>query len=107
MSWFGLSAPANTPKPIIDKLNAEAVNTLQSPEFNERMVKSGFVVVGNTPEEFMAFVAAETKKWADVIKKGGIKAEWTPEWLYRPAAARAGWRCAGGPGWFGSMEKVK
>ena len=75
VSWFGLSAPANTPRPIIEKLHAEAVKALQSPEFNERMVKNGFVVVGNTPEEFVAFVAAETEKWGNVIKKGGIKAE--------------------------------
>ena len=75
MSWFGLSAPANTPRPIIDKLHAEAVKALQSPEFNERIVNNGFVVVGNTPEEFVAFVAAESEKWGNVIKKSSIQAE--------------------------------
>ena len=75
VSWFGLSAPANTPKPIIDKLHAATVKALQNPEFKERMEKNGFVVVGNSPEEFTAFVAAETGKWGDVITKGGIKAE--------------------------------
>jgi tripartite-type tricarboxylate transporter receptor subunit TctC len=75
VSWFGLSAPASTPEPIIDTLNAEAVKALQNPEFKERMEKNGFVVVGSTPEEFTAFVAAETEKWGDVIEKGGIKAE--------------------------------
>lgn len=75
VSWFGLSAPANTPKPIIDKLNAEALKALQNPEFKKRMEDNGFVVVGSTPDEFTAFVAAETEKWGDVITKGGIKAE--------------------------------
>jgi len=75
VSWFGLSAPANTPKPIIDKLNAEAVKALQNPEFKKRMEDNGFVVVGSTPEDYTAFVAAETEKWGTVITKGAIKAE--------------------------------
>ena len=75
VSWFGLSAPAGTPKPIIDKLRAEAVTALTNPEFKRRMEENGFVVVGSTPDEFTAFVAAETGKWGNVITKGGIKAE--------------------------------
>ena len=72
VSWFGLSAPAKTPKAIIDKLHAATVKALQSPEFKERIVSNGFVVVGDTPEEFAAFVAAETEKWGKVIKTGNI-----------------------------------
>lgn len=75
VSWFGLSVPAGTPKPIIDKLHAEAVKALQNPEFKKRMEDNGFIVVGSTPDEFTAFVAAETEKWGDVIKKSDIKAE--------------------------------
>ena len=75
VSWFGLSAPAGTPKPVIDKLRAEAVTALTNPEFKRRMEENGFVVVGSTPDEFTAFVAAETEKWGNVITKGGIKAE--------------------------------
>lgn len=75
VSWFGLSAPAKTPKPILDRLHAEAVKALQSPEFTERLGKNGFVMAGSTPEEFTAFVQAETEKWGEVIRKGGIKAE--------------------------------
>lgn len=75
VSWFGLSLPAGTPKPIIDKLHAEAVKALQNPEFKKRMEDNGFIVVGSTPGEFTAFVAAETEKWGDVIKKSDIKAE--------------------------------
>ena len=75
VSWFGLSAPAGTPKPVIDKLRAEAVTALTNPEFKRRMEENGFVVVGSTPDEFTAFVAAETGKWGNVITKGGIKAE--------------------------------
>ena len=75
VSWFGLSAPAKTPKAIIDKLHAATVKALQSPEFKERLASNGFVAVGNTPDEFTAFVEAETEKWGKVIKTADIKAE--------------------------------
>ena len=51
------------------------MKAVQSPEFKDRIVKNGFVVVGNTPEEFTAFVEAETAKWANVIKTANIQAE--------------------------------
>ena len=75
VSWFGLSAPAKTPQSIIDKLNKATVKAVQSPEFKDRILKNGFVVVGNTPEKFTAFVEAETAKWANVIKTANIQAE--------------------------------
>jgi tripartite-type tricarboxylate transporter receptor subunit TctC len=73
VSWFGLSAPAKTPEAIIDKLHAATAKAVQSPEFKDRIVNNGFVVVGNTPEEFTAFVEAE--KWGTVIKTANIQAE--------------------------------
>jgi tripartite-type tricarboxylate transporter receptor subunit TctC len=75
VSWFGLSAPAKTPKAIIDKLHAETVKALQSPQIKERLGSNGFIVVGNTPAEFTAFVEAETEKWGQVIKTANIQAE--------------------------------
>jgi tripartite-type tricarboxylate transporter receptor subunit TctC len=53
-SWTGMSAPAGTPKPIIDKLHAATVKALHTPELKQRLEKVGFVVIGNTPEEYTA-----------------------------------------------------
>ncbi len=75
VSWFGLSAPAKTPEAIINKLHAATAKAVQSPEFKDRIVNNGFVVVGNTPEEFTAFIEAETEKWGTVIKTANIQAE--------------------------------
>lgn len=73
-SWFGLVATAGAPKEIISKLNAEVVKILKQPDFKEqRLVMQGLEAVGNTPEEFAAFMRTETVKWAKVIKDSGAK----------------------------------
>jgi tripartite-type tricarboxylate transporter receptor subunit TctC len=74
-SWFGLSAPAGTPKPIINKLHDASVKALQGSELKQRLESNGFVVVGSTPEEYAAWIEAETKKWAKVIEASGAKIE--------------------------------
>ena len=73
--WYGLLAPANTPRDIIQRMHRETVAILRSPEITERLANDGSIVVAGTPEEFGAFMRAETEKWAKVAKAAGIKPE--------------------------------
>lgn len=75
VGFYGILAPARTPKPIIDKLNAEFVRVLQLPEITERMGALCFEPVGNTPQEFTASVVADMAKYGKVLKEAGIKAQ--------------------------------
>jgi tripartite-type tricarboxylate transporter receptor subunit TctC len=70
-SWYGILAPAGTPKDIISKLNAAAVKVMQQPELKERMVAEGGEPIGDTPEQFAAFIKSEIAKWAKVVKDSG------------------------------------
>jgi tripartite-type tricarboxylate transporter receptor subunit TctC len=74
-AWYGVSAPAKTPRPIIEKLNAEFVRAVKSPDLRDRLVAQGADPAGNTPEQYAAFVQSEITKWARVIKAAGIKGE--------------------------------
>ncbi len=74
-AWYGVSAPAKTPRPIIEKLNAEFVRAVKSPDLRDRLVAQGADPAGNTPEQYAAFVQNEITKWARVIKAAGIKGE--------------------------------
>ncbi|CAN1552105.1 PBP2_Bug27 domain containing protein [Burkholderiaceae bacterium] len=71
-SWFGLLAPAATPKPIVDKLNASIVDIIKQPDVQAKIIELGAVPVPETSAEFGAFIAAETLKWAKVIKEANI-----------------------------------
>ena len=71
--WFGLLAPAGTPRPIIDRLNQEMVKLLKSPEVRDRLIADGTDPAPTTPEEFGAYIKSETEKWTKVIKAAGIK----------------------------------
>ncbi len=74
-AWFGLLAPAGTPRPIVDWLNGEARKAFEVTEVRERLGKQGLRIVLSTPEEFAAYIAAESARWSDVIRQGGIKLE--------------------------------
>jgi tripartite-type tricarboxylate transporter receptor subunit TctC len=73
--WFGLFAPAGTPRPIIDWLNAETKKAFSAPDLRARLEGQGLTLPLGTPEEFGAHVAAETKRWGEVIRRGNIKLE--------------------------------
>lgn len=70
-SWFGLFAPAGTPKEIVAKLNKEVARILALPEFKERLSGQGAEPIGGTPEQFAAHINAEIKKWEGVVKSSG------------------------------------
>ncbi|MDB5867156.1 MAG: hypothetical protein JWO70_4962 [Betaproteobacteria bacterium] len=74
-AWFGVSAPAKTPRAIVERLNTEFVNAIKSPDLRERLAKVGADPVGNTTEQYTAFVQSEITKWDKVIKAAGIKGE--------------------------------
>ena len=74
-TWYGILAPAGTPRPIVARLNSELIKVMQSPEMKERLAGIGTDPVTNTPEEFAAYIKAEITKWGDVIRKAGLKAD--------------------------------
>ena len=74
-TWYGLSAPAKTPRAVIDRLNSAVVKTLATPDIRDRLTGLGASGVGNTPEQYAAFIQSEIDKWAKVIKAAGIKAQ--------------------------------
>jgi tripartite-type tricarboxylate transporter receptor subunit TctC len=71
----GLLAPAETPRRVIDKLNAECVAILRSPEVRSQLASDGAEPVGNTPEQYAAQIAAEMQKWGKLIVERGIRAD--------------------------------
>jgi len=74
-TWFMVFAPANTPKPVIDKLNASLNKALNSPELKDKLVKDGFDPSPSTPAQAQARLAQELPLWAKLIKERGITAE--------------------------------
>jgi tripartite-type tricarboxylate transporter receptor subunit TctC len=73
--WFGISAPAGTPTEIIDKLSKDILAGVANPKLHARLLALGVEPKPRTPAEFGKFIAAETEKWAKVIKFAGIKAD--------------------------------
>ncbi len=73
IGWYGVIAPAGTPPDIVRKLNEAFVETLKEPDVIERIRSVGAEPEPMTPDQFSAFIRKETDKWADVIKKAGIK----------------------------------
>jgi tripartite-type tricarboxylate transporter receptor subunit TctC len=73
IGWFGVVAPKQTPRPVIDRLNAEIRAALADPDIRGRAIAAGTEPFTNTPEEFAAMIREETKKWAEVIKAGNIR----------------------------------
>lgn len=72
-SWFGVLAPAGTPREVVAKLQQTLARALASPEMRDKLVSQGAEPVGDTPEEFARHIQAETAKWARVVKVSGAK----------------------------------
>jgi tripartite-type tricarboxylate transporter receptor subunit TctC len=74
-SWYGLSAPAGTPKDIVARLNTESVKLLKLPDVKDRLDGAGFEVVTSTPEEYAVFMRNEIAKWGKIVKATGLRAD--------------------------------
>ena len=74
-AWYGLLTTAGTPLPIVDKLNAEVVRIMKTPEAMERMANVGFEIVGSSPAEFAKLIREEIPRWTKIVREGNIRAE--------------------------------
>jgi tripartite-type tricarboxylate transporter receptor subunit TctC len=74
-AWGGFLAPAGTPRPVVDRLNAEIVKALRSPEMERILAEQGSRVVTNTPDEFAAFIRREQEEMAQLAKAAGARVE--------------------------------
>ncbi len=75
IGWFGLMAPAHTPKAIVTRLNRDFIAVIELPEIRERFSGEGLEPSHNTPEEFVALIKTDIAKWARVVRAAGIKPE--------------------------------
>lgn len=73
VQWYGLFAPAKTPKEVIARLHGAMTGALQSPSIKEKLAMDGAEPVGNTPEEFARFLRSETEKWGKVVRAAGMQ----------------------------------
>ena len=73
--WIGLVAPAGIPKPVLDTLSRESMKILHEKEFEAKLAALGAVAVGNTPQEFAAYIQSEIARWTEAVKKSGAKVD--------------------------------
>jgi tripartite-type tricarboxylate transporter receptor subunit TctC len=73
--WFGLMAPAGTPKDVVARLNAAAVQATKAPEFVKRMTDLGYSIIAGTPEEMTAMNKADSARWTPIVKASGAKVD--------------------------------
>ncbi len=74
-AWYGLLAPAGTPRAIVDKVNREVRKALQAPDIQQRLAADGSEAVGSTADEFRAFIKTEMTKWGKAVKSAGAKVD--------------------------------
>jgi len=74
-TWYGILAPAGTPRPIVSRLNAELVKIMHTPDVKERLAGMATDPLTSTPEEFAAYLKQEIAKWGDVVRKANLKAD--------------------------------
>jgi tripartite-type tricarboxylate transporter receptor subunit TctC len=74
-AWYSILVPAGTPRPIIDRLNAEVLKALRQPDVIDRLQAEGAEAAGTTPEQFAEFMRRESAKWGRVVKLSGMKAD--------------------------------
>ena len=74
-NWYGMVAPAKTPPEVIAVINKAAVEAMRDPAVIDKLASQGATLVGDTPDQFRAFIASEIKKWAGVIEAAGVKTD--------------------------------
>jgi tripartite-type tricarboxylate transporter receptor subunit TctC len=74
-TWYGVLAPAGTPRSIVNRLNGELVKIMHAPELKERLAATGTEPLTSTPEEFADYIKREIAKWGEVVRKAGVKAD--------------------------------
>ncbi len=74
-AWQGLMVPANTPMPVIQRLNAEVMKALQSPEVRQKLALQGVEPLGSSPEEYAVYIKEEIARWDRVVKQAGLSLE--------------------------------
>ena len=74
-TWYGVLAPAGTPRPIVTRLNAELVKIMRTPDVKDRLAGMATDPLTSTPEEFAAYLKQEIEKWGDVVRKANLKAD--------------------------------
>ena len=72
-NWFGILAPGATPKPVLERLQAEVVKQLGSAELRERLATEGADAVGSTPEEFARVIRTDIEKYAKIVKAANVR----------------------------------
>jgi len=74
-AWYGLLAPAATPRAIVDRLNVELLRILKSPDIQQRLRNEAYNIIADTPDQFASAIRAELAKWAPIVKQAGLRAE--------------------------------
>ena len=74
-AWYGVMAPAGTPRPVVTRLHGEIVRILKLPDVTQRLEALGFEIVGSTPEHLGTYIKTEIRKWEKVVKASGAKPE--------------------------------
>ncbi len=74
-TWYGLLAPAGTPRPIIERLNAEIARIMHAPDLQERLAAMAAEPRTSTPEEFAAYIRQEAARWGEVVRRAGLRAD--------------------------------
>jgi len=75
VQWFGLLAPARTPRPVVEKINAEVNKALRDPDLVAKLATQGAAAAGGTPEEFRALIVSEINNWKETAQRAGITAK--------------------------------
>ena len=73
VAWFGIVAPAGTPRPVLARLNEEVLKAMKLPDVEKRLIDSGSTIIGNKPEEADKFLRDEVAKWGTVVKAANVK----------------------------------
>ena len=74
-AWYGVLAPAATPRALVERLNGELVRILKLPDVQQRLRGEAYDVIADTPDQFAAAIRAEIAKWAPIVKQAGLRAE--------------------------------